>query len=93
MSYTQNKTSSRSLREKARERFAHADERGQRAPGSNASSSGPTPPDPTFGFAPMLERVASYWWVELLLGVFWLVISVVVLKFNEASVTTVGILT
>ena len=41
----------------------------------------------------MLERVASYWWVELLAGVFWLLISVVVLKFNDASVTTVGILT
>ena len=93
MSYTQNKTSSRSLREKARERFAHADERGQRAPASTAPFRGPTPPDPTFGFAPMLERVASYWWVELLAGVFWLLISVVVLKFNDASVTTVGILT
>ena len=32
MSYTQNKTSSRSLREKARERFAHADERGAARP-------------------------------------------------------------
>jgi len=27
----------------------------------------------------MLERVASYWWVELLLGLFWVVIAVVVL--------------
>ena len=38
MSYTQNKTSSRSLREKARERFAHADERGQRALGLDRAS-------------------------------------------------------
>lgn len=44
------------------------------------------------GFAPMLERVASYWWVELLIGVLWVAISLVVLKFNHASVTTVGIL-
>ena len=48
---------------------------------------------PRFGFAPVFEQVASYWWVELLAGVFWLVISVVVLKFDDASVTTVGILT
>jgi uncharacterized membrane protein HdeD (DUF308 family) len=41
----------------------------------------------------MLQRVASYWWVELVVGVFWTVIAVVVLKFNHASVTTVGILT
>jgi uncharacterized membrane protein HdeD (DUF308 family) len=93
MSYTQNKPSSRSPRDKARERFARADEQAQAATGSNAQPSGPRPLEPTFGFAPMVERVASYWYVELLLGVFWLLISVVVLKFNEASVTTVGILT
>jgi uncharacterized membrane protein HdeD (DUF308 family) len=46
-----------------------------------------------FGFAPMLEKIASYWWVELLIGILWVVIAVVVLKFNHASVTTVGILT
>ena len=40
----------------------------------------------------ILAPLARYWWVELLLGVFWLVISVVVLKFNHASVTTVGVL-
>jgi uncharacterized membrane protein HdeD (DUF308 family) len=40
-----------------------------------------------------LAAVASYWWVELLLGIFWVVIAIVVLKFNHASVTTVGILT
>src|SRR5271166_5145686 len=40
----------------------------------------------------IMAPLARYWWVELLLGVFWLVISVVVLKFNHASVTTVGVL-
>jgi uncharacterized membrane protein HdeD (DUF308 family) len=45
------------------------------------------------GFAPVLERIASYWWVELLIGILWVVISLVILKFNHASVTTVGILT
>jgi uncharacterized membrane protein HdeD (DUF308 family) len=42
---------------------------------------------------PFLAQIARYWWVELLLGVLWAVIAVVVLKFNNASVVTVGILT
>ncbi len=94
MSYTQDKTSSSpSLRDKARERFGHADDRWQAAPGLSGPAIAETPLDSSFGFAPMLERVASYWWVELLLGLFWTVIAVVVLKFDQASVTTVGILT
>jgi uncharacterized membrane protein HdeD (DUF308 family) len=44
------------------------------------------------GFAPLLQRIASYWWIELLVGVFWVAISLVVLKFNHGSITTVGIL-
>jgi uncharacterized membrane protein HdeD (DUF308 family) len=42
---------------------------------------------------PFLTQVARYWWVELLLGVLWVVIAVVVLKFDKASVVTVGVLT
>jgi uncharacterized membrane protein HdeD (DUF308 family) len=42
---------------------------------------------------PFLSQIASYWWVELLLGVAWGVIAVVVLKFNHASIITVGVLT
>ena len=42
---------------------------------------------------PALARVASYWWVALVLGVFWILVGVVVLKFNHASVITVGVLT
>src|SRR5208282_6466191 len=41
----------------------------------------------------IMAPLARYWWVELLLGVFWLVIAVVVLKFDHASVVTVGVLT
>src|SRR5271165_3105246 len=41
----------------------------------------------------VLAPFARYWWLELLLGVFWLVVAVVVLKFNHASVVTVGVLT
>jgi uncharacterized membrane protein HdeD (DUF308 family) len=42
---------------------------------------------------PFLAQIARYWWVELLVGVLWVVIAVVVLKFNNASVVTVGVLT
>jgi uncharacterized membrane protein HdeD (DUF308 family) len=40
-----------------------------------------------------LAPFARFWWLELVLGVFWLVIAAVVLKFNHASVVTVGVLT
>ncbi|MBV9533837.1 MAG: DUF308 domain-containing protein [Solirubrobacterales bacterium] len=42
---------------------------------------------------PLFSQVARYWWVELLVGVFWVVLALVVLKFNHASVVTVGVLT
>lgn len=87
MSYTSNKTSSRSLRDRARERFVHAEEHEGEPP------NGQVPLGPSLGPEAALEKVASYWWVELLLGVCWVVISLVVLKFDQASVTTVGILT
>jgi len=90
MSYTQDKQSSRSLRDKARDRFGHAEDHRLTSNGLEGAPSAPGPTDP---LTSMVEQVASYWWVELLLGVFWVVISVVVLKFNQASVTTVGILT
>jgi len=41
----------------------------------------------------ILAPLAQYWWVQLILGTAWLVIAVVVLKFNHASVVTVGVLT
>jgi uncharacterized membrane protein HdeD (DUF308 family) len=40
----------------------------------------------------LVGRLAKYWWIELIIGAFWIVISAVILKFNHASVTTVGIL-
>jgi uncharacterized membrane protein HdeD (DUF308 family) len=90
MSYTQDTTSSRSPRNKAREPYANAERLGHAGSTLDGPLGGPVPADP---IASMLERVASYWWVELLLGLFWVVIAVVVLKFDQASVTTVGILT
>ena len=40
----------------------------------------------------LVGRVAKFWWVELIVGAVWIVIALVILKFNHASVTTVGIL-
>jgi uncharacterized membrane protein HdeD (DUF308 family) len=42
---------------------------------------------------PFIAELSRYWWVELALGVFWVVVAVVVLKFNHASIITVGLLT
>jgi uncharacterized membrane protein HdeD (DUF308 family) len=41
----------------------------------------------------VLERLTRWWWIELLVGAFWLVAAIVVLKFTHASVVTVGVLT
>jgi len=37
--------------------------------------------------------LSRYWGAELAIGVFWVVVALVVLKFNHASVVTVGVLT
>ena len=57
---------------------------------TGARRRGPAVDDP---FRALMARIAKYWWVELAVGVAWVVISVVVLKFNHASVVTVGVLT
>jgi uncharacterized membrane protein HdeD (DUF308 family) len=36
--------------------------------------------------------ISSYWWVLLLTGLFWLLVSLVVLRFDERSITTVGVI-
>ena len=39
-----------------------------------------------------VREISGYWWVGLVAGVAWLVISLVILQFDSASVTTVGVL-
>ena len=39
-----------------------------------------------------LRQLTGYWWVGLVAGVAWLAIAVVILQFDSASITTVGIL-
>jgi uncharacterized membrane protein HdeD (DUF308 family) len=38
------------------------------------------------------SEVTGYWWLWLLAGIAWITISLVILQFDSASVTTVGIL-
>ena len=35
---------------------------------------------------------SKLWWLWLVLGFFWIVIALVILQFDQASVTTVGVL-
>jgi uncharacterized membrane protein HdeD (DUF308 family) len=50
-----------------------------------------TPP-PAPGLRGAAREVTGYWWMWLVAGIAWIVISLVILQFNNASVTTVGIL-
>jgi uncharacterized membrane protein HdeD (DUF308 family) len=40
----------------------------------------------------MLAKLAGPWWMFLVTGVAWLIISAAVLRFNTTSVTTIGVL-
>jgi uncharacterized membrane protein HdeD (DUF308 family) len=42
---------------------------------------------------PLGQVISRYWGVELAIGLLWIVVAIVVLKFNHASVVTVGLLT
>ena len=62
-----------------------AAERHDRQPGAGFGPGAP--------LQPFLSDIARYWWVELVAGVLWVVIALVVLRFNHASVVTIGVLT
>jgi uncharacterized membrane protein HdeD (DUF308 family) len=38
------------------------------------------------------REVTGYWWLWLIAGIVWIAISAVILQFDQASITTVGIL-
>jgi uncharacterized membrane protein HdeD (DUF308 family) len=46
--------------------------------------------------APELQEVglqlSKLWWLWLVFGVFWIVVALVILQFDQASITTVGVL-
>jgi uncharacterized membrane protein HdeD (DUF308 family) len=50
-----------------------------------------TPVKPT-GLRETVSSITGYWWVGLVAGIAWLVISLVILQFDSASITTVGVL-
>lgn len=37
-------------------------------------------------------RISSFWWMWLVVGAAWIVASLVILQFDDASITTIGIL-
>lgn len=39
-----------------------------------------------------LRELTRFWWLWLLAGIFWIVVALVVLQFDRASITTVGVL-
>jgi uncharacterized membrane protein HdeD (DUF308 family) len=52
-----------------------------------------------FGTPPMEPPLAAearqftgYWWIQLIAGIAWIAVALVILQFNDASVTTIGIL-
>ena len=49
------------------------------------------PPIPA-GLREGAREISGYWWLELVSGIAWIVISAVILQFDQASITTVGIL-
>jgi uncharacterized membrane protein HdeD (DUF308 family) len=44
------------------------------------------------GIRTAARQITGYWWLWLLTGIAWVVISLVILQFDSASVTTVGVL-
>jgi uncharacterized membrane protein HdeD (DUF308 family) len=42
--------------------------------------------------AGVLEAIGDYWWLWLLLGIAWIVASLVILQFNHASIVTVSVI-
>jgi uncharacterized membrane protein HdeD (DUF308 family) len=52
----------------------------------------PKAPPTVDGVREKVSELTGYWWVGLVAGIAWLVISLVILQFDDASITTIGIL-
>jgi uncharacterized membrane protein HdeD (DUF308 family) len=44
------------------------------------------------GLRGKVSELTGYWWVWLVSGIAWLIVSLVLLQFDDASVTTIGLL-
>jgi uncharacterized membrane protein HdeD (DUF308 family) len=40
----------------------------------------------------VIQGIARFWWLWLVFGIAWVAISVVILQFDQASITTVGVI-
>jgi uncharacterized membrane protein HdeD (DUF308 family) len=49
-------------------------------------------PRKTTGLREAARQATGYWWVGLATGIAWLVVSLVILQFDNASITTVGVI-
>jgi uncharacterized membrane protein HdeD (DUF308 family) len=64
-----------------------------RAPGTKGAVMASYPVDDIAEQARTTVRdISAYWWLWLVTGTIWVVVSLVVLQFDKASVTTVGII-
>jgi uncharacterized membrane protein HdeD (DUF308 family) len=52
----------------------------------------PTGPAPFPGLRDATREITGYWWLQLLAGIAWVFVSLVILQFDSASITTVGVL-
>ena len=64
----------------------------QTVPEGDERRSGP-PASPFATPDPLGQFLSRYWGVQLAIGLLWVVVALVVLKFDHASVVTVGVLT
>lgn len=42
--------------------------------------------------ADLLRGMSKFWWLWLVAGIFWIIVALVILQFDQASITTVGVL-
>ena len=59
---------------------------------SSASASKPASSRPTKAEREAIKGFSRFWWLWLLFGLVWIVASVVILQFDQASITTVGVI-
>ena len=58
----------------------------------HAAQSNVSTPPTRAGLRESAREITGYWWVGLVAGISWLIISLVILQFDAASITTVGVL-
>ncbi|MDY6795865.1 MAG: DUF308 domain-containing protein [Actinomycetota bacterium] len=39
-----------------------------------------------------VAAISKFWWIELVLGILWIIIALIILQFEESSLTTIGVI-